>query len=91
VIHHRRIPSTQFRRDLKRIFKRRYRLEKLEKIIDQLAAEEPLPPRCRNHKLTGNWVGHWECHIEPDWLLIYHYDHEGLHLDRSGTHADLFE
>jgi mRNA interferase YafQ len=86
-----RRPSTAFKRDLKRIVKRRYALKKLEVIIDLLAAGEPLSAHYRNHKLIGNYVGHMECHIGPDWVLIYYYDGEYLNLARTGTHTDLFD
>ncbi len=84
------IVSTQFRRDVKRISKRGYDTQKLKKIIALLAASEPLPARCRDHALTGNWAQHRDCHIEPDWLLIYRIDVTSLYLVRTGTHADLF-
>lgn len=86
-----RRPSTSFKKDLKRIVKRRYALKKLETVIDILALGGALPPRYRNHKLLGNYVGHMECHIEPDWLLIYYYDGDFLNLVRTGTHTDLFD
>jgi mRNA interferase YafQ len=86
-----RRPSTKFKKDLKRVAKRGYALKKLELAITMLANNEPLPIRYRNHKLSGNYSGHWECHIEPDWLLIYYYEGSYLNLMRTGTHADLFE
>ncbi len=86
-----RKPSTKFKKDLKRIQKRAYDLRKLETVIDILARCEPLSSRYRPHKLTGNYKGCWECHIEPDWLLVYFYDGQYLNLARTGTHADLFE
>jgi len=86
-----RKPLTRFKKDLRRAAKRRYDLEKLARVIDALAAGEKLPARFSNHKLSGNWGGHWECHIEPDWLLIYYYEDDYLVLARTGTHADLFD
>lgn len=83
-------PSNCFQRDHKRAVKRGLKMEKLGSIIDMLANEIPLPTRCRPHKLTGNWLGYWECHIEPDWLLIYDFDDEILGLAATGAHADLF-
>lgn len=56
-----------------------------------LASDTPLPARCRPHKLKGNWIGYWECHIEPDWMLVYDFDNETLGLAAIGTHADLFK
>ena len=84
--------STRFRRDLKRLQRRGKDIDKLEAIIDQLQAQTPLPERQRDHALTGQWSNHRECHIEPDWLLIYRIDSEEnlLMLVRSGSHADLF-
>ena len=85
------IPSNRFQRDYKRAIKRGLSIEKLECIVDMLSNEMPLPTRCRPHKLTGNWLGYWECHIEPDWLLIYDFDNETVDLAATGTHADLFK
>jgi mRNA interferase YafQ len=82
---------TQFRRDMKLARKRRKDISKLEQIIWLLAAGEPLPARNRDHLLTGNWRGRRECHIEPDWLLIYQVRDDLLILERTGSHADLFE
>ena len=65
---------------------------KIEAIVDLLAEDLTLPARCRPHKLSGNWEGFWECHIEPDWLLVYDLDSpEHLILVATGTHVDLFE
>ena len=84
--------TTIFKRDLKRILKRGYCEEKLFKILKLLVNNETLPSFARPHKLVGNYVGLWECHIQPDWLLIYEYSSEGLLiLRRTGTHADLFK
>ncbi len=86
-----RRPSTKFKKDFKRVVKRGYALKKLEATIDLLARGDSLPPRYRNHKLVGNYEGQWECHIEPDWLLIYDYEDGYLNLGRTGTHSDLFD
>lgn len=82
--------TNSFRKDIKRIRKRGLDLEKLKVIIQLLLMGEPLPPKNRDHNLTGDWVRHRECHIEPDWLLIYRIDEEYLVLDRTGSHSDLF-
>ncbi len=66
-------------------------MRRLHEAVSLLANDEPLPARCRPHRLAGEWSGFWECHIGPDWLLIYDLDDEGLALHRTGTHADLFE
>ncbi|MDN5942377.1 MAG: type II toxin-antitoxin system YafQ family toxin [Nitrospira sp.] len=84
-------PTTRFLKDLKLAAKRGLDLDKLESIVDLLQAGKPLPPRNRDHNLSGNWQHHRECHLQPDWLLIYRSDDEFLFLERTGTHADLFE
>jgi mRNA interferase YafQ len=82
--------SNRFKRDFRLAEKRGWKLEKLAQVINLLAADQPLPPHCRPHKLVGEYIGQWECHIEPDWLLIYDVDEESLFLIRTGSHADLF-
>ena len=86
-------PSTRFRKDLKAVKKRGYDLRLLAAVIDCLAAGEPLPPKNRDHALSGDFSGCRECHITPDWLLIYEqYDRDMiLYLTRTGTHSDLFD
>lgn len=81
-----------FKKDIRRAKKRNYRLKKLEKIIEILRKEEELPEEYDDHKLTGNWKGHRECHIEPDWLLVYKIEKEELILVlcHTGTHSDIF-
>ena len=64
--------------------------EKLKKVIELLVAGETMPERYRDHELTGNLKGIRDCHIEPNWLLLYERDEEELILIRTGTHADLF-
>ncbi|KUO56041.1 MAG: damage-inducible protein [Alphaproteobacteria bacterium BRH_c36] len=83
--------TTVFKRDLKRINKRGYKLSLLETIIDILRADEALPPARRDHALKGDYADCRECHIQPDWLLIYQTNDEEVVLVRTGTHADLFE
>lgn len=65
-------------------------LEKVKAVIDLLVAEEPLPPKNRDHKLGGNWIGRRGCHLEPDWILIYKLAEDKLLLERTGTRSDLF-
>lgn len=86
------VPSNQFRRDLKLAKKRGLKLECLTAVINTLAAQKPLDDKYRDHNLTGNYRGFRECHIEPDWLLVYRIDNDelALFLFRTGTHADLF-
>jgi mRNA interferase YafQ len=83
--------TRQFARDLKRVTKRGKNLGKLKRIVSLLAKEEPLEARHRDHTLTGNLKHYRDCHIEPDWLLIYTVDDESLRLERTGTHSDLFK
>lgn len=84
---------TEFKRDYKRIKKRGYNLRLLEEVIETLAAGHALPPKNRDHALTGNYHGCRECHITPDWLLVYEIDNGELmlYLTRTGTHSDLFQ
>lgn len=64
---------------------------KLSEVLGFLAVDQPLPDRCRPHKLVGEWTGFWECHIEPDWLLVYDLDDpDALTLVATGSHADMF-
>ena len=84
------VRSNRFKRDLKLIIKRGYDIKKLEDIIMILSGEESLPKKFHPHKLSGNYMGFWECHIEPDWLLIYDVGDDFLDLARTGTHSDLF-
>jgi mRNA interferase YafQ len=83
--------TKSFLTDLKRISKRGKVIDHLESIVDRLQAEQPLPPSKKDHPLAGYWSGHRECHIDPDWLLIYRVDGQLLILERTGSHADLFE
>ena len=83
--------TRQFDRDLRRARRRGKALDKLWEIVERLIRGEPLPSRCRRHRLSGQWNRLWECHIEPDWLLIWDEAEQTLTLVRTGTHADLFE
>ena len=84
--------TSQFKKDFKLAMKRGLNIDLLETVIATLALGEPLPDKNKDHALTGNWIGHRECHILPDWLLIYRIVEEVLilALARSGTHSDLF-
>ena len=84
--------TSQFRKDLKRMVKRRLDVDFLDEIIQTLRERKPLDPKHRDHALTGDYAGFRECHIQPDWLLIYIIDGENLVLtaSRTGTHSDLF-
>lgn len=83
-------PTTQFKKDLKTCKKRKKDLSKLSQVVETLAREEKLDPKHKPHALSGNWSSFWECHIEPDWLLIYQPTETILILVRTGTHSDLF-
>jgi mRNA interferase YafQ len=85
------VQSTAFRKDVKRAHKRGLDLDKLFNIIAKLQRGEPLPPFNGAHPLKGEWKGYWDCHIEPDWLLIYKVTDDEVRLARTGTHADLFD
>ena len=80
----------QFKKDIKRLKKRGKDLSKLKTVIELLLIEQPLPPKHRDHALGGNWQGHRDCHIEPDWILIYQHLADEMRLQRTGTHSDLF-
>ncbi len=84
--------TTQFKKDYKLAMKRRLKITLLEAVITTLAMGEPLSDKFKDHALTGNWAGHRECHILPDWLLIYRIEDDVLvlTLTRTGTHSDLF-
>lgn len=78
--------TSRFLKDLKLAKKRGYDIDKLEAIVDLLQAQTPLPPKYKDHTLTGEWIHHRECHIQPDWLLIYRIEATFLILERTGTH-----
>ncbi len=82
--------STAYKKDLKLCKKRGYNLTLLNDVINTLLIPEPLPFKNKDHSLSGNPAGKRECHILPDWLLIYQIDDNELYLVRTGTHADLF-
>ena len=86
-------PTTQFKRDLKKAQKQNKNLDLLNKVLQQLADGIPLPEKNRDHALTGNYAGCRECHIQPDWLLIYDIAEDTLflYLTRTGSHSELFE
>jgi mRNA interferase YafQ len=80
----------QFRADLRRQKRRGRDIEELIAVVELLAERGTLPAAYQPHRLTGEWRGVWECHIEPDWLLIYSVTDEEVLLIRTGTHDDLF-
>lgn len=86
------VPSKRFKKDLKLLKKRGLKIDNLRNVINTLAAEEKLDEKYRDHALTGDYRGFRECHVEPDWLLVYRVDQDELELFlfRTGTHSDLF-
>ena len=86
------VVSNQFKKDLKLAKKRGFDLNMLSEVVNELAKGENLESRYRDHSLTGNYVDFRECHIEPDWLLVYRIIENELELFlfRTGTHSDLF-
>ncbi len=86
------VPSNQFKKDLKLAKKRGYQMERLRDVVTMLASEKKLDEKYRDHGLAGNYSGFRECHVEPDWLLVYRINQDALalFLFRTGTHSDLF-
>lgn len=84
--------TTQFKKDYKLALKRHMDIELLDNIIRSLSRGKTLSEKNKDHALTGDWVGHRECHIQPDWLLVYRIEDDVLvlTLSRTGTHSDLF-
>lgn len=84
------VRTNRFKKDIELMRKRGKDFSKLRQVMEQLIREESLHARHREHVLIGNYVGRRECHIEPDWLLIYKLDGADIIFERTGTHADLF-
>jgi len=86
------IASNQFKKDLRLLLKRNYNMNLLDKVISKLASGIPLDKKYKDHSLSGNYVGFRECHVAPDWLLIYRLGDNPscLFLTRTGSHSDLF-
>lgn len=86
------VPTNAFKKDLKLAIKRGYNITLLESVVNILTTGQELPPKYRDHALPGNYRGYRECHITPDWLLIYEISDDllFLYLTRTGTHSDLF-
>ena len=84
--------SSQFKKDVKRAEKRGKSLAKLRVVLDLLIDGQPLPAEYRDHPLRGNFAGSRDCHLEPDWILIYSITEQNTHVrfERTGTHSDLF-
>ncbi len=86
------VPSNRFKKDLKLAIRRGYRIELLEEVVNQIAEGKALDEKYKDHLLTGDYGGFRECHITPDWLLVYQVRESELilFLSRTGTHSDLF-
>lgn len=84
------VQPSAFKKDIKRLKKRGKDLAKLKAVIGLLVDDKTLPARYGDHSLSGNWAGWKDCHIEPDWILIYKVRPNELLLGRTGTHSDLF-
>ncbi len=82
--------TNRFKKEVKKAARRQEDMRKLSVVVDLLQAEKPLPEPNRDHALTGNYVGHRECHLSPDWLLIYKLTEKELILVRTGSHSELF-
>ncbi len=84
--------SNRFKKDLKQCVKRNLDISKMNVVVEMLLAGKQLPEKYQDHSITGNWIGYRECHIQPDWLLVYHIEDDllVLTLTRTGTHSDLF-
>ena len=82
--------TTQFKKDIKRQIKKGKNPQKLKAVVKILLDGEKLPPKNHDHPLKGSWVGRRDCHIEPDWILIYRVSEDELLLERTGSHSDLF-
>lgn len=85
------VATTSFKKDYKKLVKRQYNITLLDEVVEQLLNGNPLPEKNKDHALTGNWKGFRECHIMPDWLLVYriYEDKLILSLIRTGSHSDL--
>ncbi len=84
------VQSGAFQRDLRKAVRRGKDLSKLYAVVESLAKGETLAARHKPHPLKGEWRPKWDCHIEPDWLLIYEVTKDEVRLARTGTHSDLF-
>jgi len=84
------VRKSRFKKDFKKLASSGKDLQKLAEVLQTLRVEEPLAERYRDHALTGNYVGHRECHLSSDWLLIYKLTEKELILVRTGSHSELF-
>lgn len=84
------VVTKQFKKEVKLARKRGKNLDKLKAVIQLLLESKKLPPKNFDHALRGNYVGRRECHLEPDWLLVYRFNGDEIIFERTGSHADLF-
>jgi len=84
------IYTNAFKKETKIAKKRGLDTEVLKFVLTEIIEERELDPKFKNHKLTGNWKGRFECHLAPDWLLIYKIENKIVTFERTGTHTDLF-
>ncbi|MDH5718967.1 MAG: type II toxin-antitoxin system YafQ family toxin [Spirochaetia bacterium] len=82
--------TNSFKKDIKKLKKRNKDIEKLIIVMHKLINGIKLEEKYKDHQLIGNYTGFRECHIEPDWLLIYRIDKKSIFFTRTGTHNDLF-
>ena len=82
--------TLQFKKDIRRLITQGKSQKKLVAVVEILLAGKPLPPKNQDHPLKGTWKGRRDCHIEPDWILIYRSTEDEVRLERTGTHSDLF-
>jgi mRNA interferase YafQ len=80
----------RFKKDFKLAIKRNKDENKLWNVVEKLLKNQPLPAKCKDHPLSGKWNTKRDCHIEPDWILIYCIRNDDLILERIGSHSDLF-
>ena len=83
--------TSRFKKDLKKMKKQGKNIDALETVVNALQSGKALDKKYADHLLSGNWKNHRECHIKPDWLLIYRYDGDILWLSRTGSHSELFD
>ncbi len=83
--------TSQFKKDFKRVINQNKDTSKFESVIGVLLNKEKLEPKFKDHSLVGKWKNHRDCHIEPDWILIYRLTDDSLILERTGSHSELFK
>ena len=82
--------TKKFKKDIKKAELQGKKLPLLKQVMTELANEKALPLKYKDHKLTGNFINHRECHIAPDWLLIYKLNKDTIIFERTGSHSELF-